>query len=191
MASLDTYPTLRFARSLCFIALPILVASCGGGGKFLQASFNDESSLVFGYIDMADAPSDLRWIQMKRIRPETKTPYYPLRVQKGLIYRSYVPNGLYKFDKFGGYSFRLGGIEMTYAFPQGKQEIDPVIKDPGIYYLGTYKYQKLDAPAFEIRYRLVRVAQPTEEKLLRQLLDKAVHPSWKEKIEQRLKEMQK
>ena len=186
------FPPRSASLLLLTATLSILVSSCAGGDKFLHAPFADESSLVFGYIDMTDAPSDIRWIQMKKIRSESKTPYYSMRVEKGMIYRAYVPDGLYKFDKFGGYSFRLGGIEMTYAFPsQGKQEIDPVIKGPGIYYVGAYKYQKLDAPALEIRYRLVRVNQPTEEELLRRLLDKAVHPSWKERIEQRLKEIRK
>jgi hypothetical protein len=174
--------------------LALLTTSCGGRGgyKNFQESFTEESSLVFGYIDMADAPSDIRWVDMKRIRPETQTPYYPMRVEKGMFYRTYVPEGLYKFDTFGGYSFRLGGNNLTYAFArQGKQEIDPVIKEPGIYFVGSYKYQRLDASPYSKRYRLVRVNQPTEAELLRRLLEKAGHPSWKEKIEQRLKEIKK
>lgn len=185
--------TFRFSsRALLFIVIALVIlivtSSCGGGFKSFHAPFEEESSLVFGYIDMEEAYSDFRWINMKRIKPRTDKPFYGFFVQNGLFYRTYVPEGLYKFDEFGGHSYRLGN--MTYAFPQqGKHEMDPVIKVPGIYYLGSYKYKKLKAPLLEVKYSLVRTDSPGEKELLERLLALAVHPSWKEKIERRLKEV--
>ena len=179
-------PTVRAGAGMA--ALLVGLASCSSVQPF-QEPFSDESSLVFGYLDMGGAPSDLRWINMKRIRPLGDRNYYGFNVELGMIYRTHVPEGLYKFHEFGGYSFRLGGIDTTYAFPtQGKHDMDPVIKAPGIYYLGSYKYVKQEAPALEIRYTLVKVKEPTEGELLRRLLSRPMHPTWKQKIEQRLKE---
>ncbi|MEN8171034.1 MAG: hypothetical protein ABFS08_12500 [Pseudomonadota bacterium] len=165
------------------------LTSCGGFKAF-QKPFEEEGSLVFGYIDTKDAPSDFRWITMKQINPDTPTGKYGFFVEKDLFYRTYVPNGLFKFHEFGGYSYRMGGIDLTYAFPlQGKQEIDPVIKKQGIHYVGSYKYVKEKAPLLELRYSLKRINKPSEIELLRRILQKKTHPSWKNRIEQRIKEI--
>jgi hypothetical protein len=167
------------------------LASCSTSQPFREP-FPAEASLVFGYIDMRDAPSDLRWINMKRIRPLADRAYYGFNIERGFFYRTAVPEGLYKFHEFGGHSFRLGGIDTTFAFPtQGKHEMDPVIKAPGIYYVGSYKYVKQEAPMLELRYKLVRVNEPGEGELLRRLLSRPMHPTWKQRIEQRLKETAK
>lgn len=177
---------------LMLAALSVFAVACGGNGGYrpFQQSYEEETSLVFGYLDLSGAPTDLRWVTMKKVRPETSTPYYPMFVEKGLFFRTHVPEGLYKFVQFGGHSFRMGN--MTYSFAQqGKQAMDPVVNKPGLYYVGSYKYEQVDPWPMTQRFRIARTARPTEAELLQQLLDKAEHPAWKDKIQQRLKEIGK
>ncbi|MDT8317060.1 MAG: hypothetical protein RQ824_03580 [bacterium] len=151
-----------------------------------------KKNLLFSAISIyiKEAPSDFRFITAKRIKPKSETPYFGFFIKDGLFYRTYLPDGLYRFTEFGGFSWRLGGVDVTYQFPtQGKQPWDPLIKVPGIYFIGSYKYVKKDKSLLDISYDLVRIKNPSEKELLQRLLKLAVHPSWKDKIEKRIKEI--
>ncbi len=183
---------LRYVGAITvLVILAGVLAGCSGFRPF-QKPFHEEHSLVFGYMDMSDAPSSFRWITMKNINPGANTGEYGFFVEDGMFYRTYVPSGRFKFHKFGGYSFSMGGRELTYAFPrQGKQEIDPVIRKRGVHYVGSYKYVKEKAPFLELRFSLKRIKKPDERELLTRLLRKKLHPSWKQIIEKRLREIKK
>jgi hypothetical protein len=64
------------------------------------------------------------------------------------------------------------------------------ISKPGIYFLGSYKYQQVKTGFFEgSKFDIERVDSPTEAELLQRILDedKEIKGSaWEEKIRQRL-----
>lgn len=175
---------------LLLVAILLLSTVACSTWKPFRGSFEEEKSLIFGYIDMSDAPSNFKWLNAKRIKPTSDTPYYGFFVDHGLFYRTYIPEGVYKLQDFGGFSWRYGGTEVAYNFPtQGKNVWDPLIKVPGIYYLGSYKYKKAKSSFMNAKYDLVQIKSPGEKELLQRLLKLAVHPTWKNKIEKRIKEI--
>lgn len=147
-------------------------------------------SIVFGYLDMDDAPTKLKWISMKRVRPRTPKPYYNFWVKKGFFYRASVPLGSYHFDSFGGYS-GMRNTDFSFEFPkQGRGEIDPVIKKQGVYFVGSYKYKKIKTGIFKPKqFDIEKINSPNEKELLTQLLEYAKHPEWVRLIQNRLKEL--
>lgn len=167
-----------------------LAAGCGGGVKAFVKSVDEEESLVFGYLDMSDAPSRFDWIVMKRMQPPGDKPYYNFAIDGGLFFRTHTPPGTYKFDNFGGYSF-LRQATITYGFPQqGRGEMDRVIPKTGIYFVGAYKYRKVKTGLLgPDKFQIVPVASPTEIELLTELLGKARHPTWQAAIRNRIKEV--
>ena len=147
-------------------------------------------SIIFGYIDMDKAPTKLKRVSMKRVRPRTPKPYYGFWIKKGLFYRASVPVGSYKFESFGGFS-GLRNADYTFRFPsQGKGEMDPVVNKQGVYFVGSYKYKKIKTGIFKPnKFDLIKIDGPTEKELLVRLLKYAKHPEWKRLINNRLKEL--
>lgn len=188
----------RAIRAASFVAILFLAALGTGcsiqlGGSDVKAftkSVQEEESLVFGHLDMTDAPSRFDWIVVKRLKPLTDKPYYNFAIDGGLFFRTHTPPGTYKFDNFGGYSF-MRQANITYGFPQqGKGEMDRVIPKTGIYFVGAYKYVKIKTGVFERdKFQIVRSDTPTEKELLRKLLDKAEHSSWKAALNKRIAEI--
>ncbi len=147
-------------------------------------------SIVFGYIDMDDAPTKLKWVSMKRVKPRTAKPFYNFWVDDGFFYRASVPLGSYKFDSFGGFS-GLKNTNYTFEFPnQGKGEMDPVINKQGVYFVGSYRYEKIKTGMFKPKqFDLTKANGPSERELLLRLREFAKHPQWAQLIDKRLKEL--
>ncbi len=147
-------------------------------------------SIIFGYIDMDKAPTKLKRVSMKQVRPRTPKPYYNFWTNKGLFYRASVPLGSYKFESFGGFS-GLRNTDYTFHFPsQGKGEMDPVVNKQGVYFVGSYKYKKIKTGIFKPnKFDLIKLDGPSEKELLVRLLKYAKHPEWKRLINNRLKEL--
>src|SRR5256885_2258402 len=69
-----------------------LLAGCASSGP--ERDINDPgNSLVFGYIDMEDAPTSVDYASLVQVAPPSKTPYWGLAVRKGLFYSAYLPPG--------------------------------------------------------------------------------------------------
>src|SRR5262245_49828413 len=103
-------------RQTTWLALVVLfLAGCASGGP--ERDINDPSnSLVFGYVDMGDAPTGISYASLMQVAPPTKAPYWSLSVRKGLFYNAYLPPGSYQLSKFGGSGFWAG--EHAYNFPR-------------------------------------------------------------------------
>lgn len=184
-------PYLPFRVTPVLVVVAALMLSACGGTRPFKKSIQQEESLVFGYIDMDEAPCSLDWVDMKRLQPKTDKPYYGFAVKDGMFYRTYTPPGVYKFDAFGGSSF-IRNANYTFKFPQGKGEMDREIKKTGIYYVGSYKYVKVKTGFFQPgKFDYERVQRPTEKELLERLLLIADHPEWRGAIRQRIKELSK
>lgn len=176
----------RLWAALGLGALAVL-AGCAGGGH--GRDINDpQNSMVFGYVDMADAPTGVQGASIMQVAPPTDKPYWGTDVRNGLFYTYYLPPGSYKLASLSGSSFWKG--DYRYSFPrQGADTAVRVVK-PGIYFLGSYKYQDVKTGFFEQgKFNIERVKTPTEAELLRRILeeDKEIKGSvWEERIRQRL-----
>lgn len=174
-----------------FLLVAFALTGCSVTPK-LEKPDGENVSLVFGHIDMDDAPSELGSVVMKRMRPVTKTPYYHFWVVDGTFFRGDVPEGSYKFTSFGGHS-GWKNTSYNYNFPdQGKGELDRRISKPGLHYVGAYKYSEIDTGIFQAdKFNLVAVKKPTELELLERILPYADDAYWKNMIEKRIRELKK
>jgi hypothetical protein len=167
-----------------------LLAGCASSGP--ERDINDPTnSLVFGYIDMDDAPTGVTSASIVQVAPPSDTPYWGLGVNKGLFYNSYLPPGSYQLSKFSGSGFFAGQHE--YSFPrQGNQTALRIVK-PGIYFLGSFKYKKVKTGIFEQdKFAIEKIDKPTEADLLKRILDGSSEiqsSAWSGKIRARLAQL--
>src|SRR5262245_34022440 len=178
--------------ALTFVLALGALAGCAGGGP--GRDINDPAnSPVFGYVDMADAPTKVSGAQIMQVAPPTDKPYWGMNVRDGIFYTSYLPPGSYRLATLHGSSFLRG--EHQYSFPrQGGGDTTVRIDKPGIYFLGSYKYQPVKTGFFEQgKFDIQRVASPTEADLLQRILqdDRIKGSVWEEKIKQRLARLKK
>lgn len=179
----------RFWLIPALIALGVL-AGCAGGGH--GRSINDPAnSLVFGYVDMGDAPTRISGASIMQVAPPTDKPYWGTDVRNGLFYTYYLPPGSYQLASISGSSFWRG--DHRYNFPRQGSETAVRISKPGIYFLGSYRYKGVKSGFFEGgKFDVERVNSPTEAQLLRRILeeDKEIKGSaWEARIRQRLSQL--
>ena len=167
-----------------------LLAGCASSGP--QRDINDPTnSLVFGYIDMSDAPTGVSSAWIIQVTPPSDTPYWGLGVNKGLFYNSYLPPGSYQLSKLGGSGFFAGQHE--YSFPRQGNHTALRITKPGIYFLGSYKYKKVKTGIFsQEQFRIEKMKKPSEAELLKRILeedDNIKDSAWAAKIHARLTQL--
>ncbi|MCI0529282.1 MAG: hypothetical protein L0Y56_17735 [Nitrospira sp.] len=182
------------------LAFSLLLSSCwncfwllgiGGcrGSKMVSEATSPKTSLVFGYLDMDEAPSKLDWVDMKQVHPKIDKPYYHMRLDKGLFYFENVPPGSYQLSGFGSNGGFWSNTMYKYNIPrQSSEEARLIIKNPGIYYMGTFKFKKVKTGFFEKeKFDLEAVNSPGEKELLQQLLPYSKGTQWENRIQKRLK----
>ncbi len=133
---------------------------------------NPDNSLVFGYIDMSDAPTKVQGAWLQQLSPPTDAPFWSMGIEKGLFYNTFIQPGTYQLSKFAGSSFISGSHE--YHFPrQGRNETGVIIEEPGIYFLGAYKYVPVQKGGMfkRAKFAIERIDEPTEAELLKRILD--------------------
>jgi len=135
---------------------------------------NDKTlSVIFGYFDMDDAPSwgGIDWVSVKQYKP--KQSYYSCGLEEGIFWHIGVTNGSLQVESFGRntrwysnafYSYNFGG--------QGRNETSRIIKKPGVYFLGSYKYKPIDSGSFFApdQFDMVKTKFPSEKQVLARLL---------------------
>ena len=189
--------TSRVRRLLLAFCAAILASVTGCATLDLREPEKDNVSLVFGYLDMSEAPGDLQWIDLKQLRPVTDKPYYHCAVEDGMFWNQYIPSGSFKVSDFGGMSgldlgiLYLFGSEVEYSFGnQGRGKMDPVIERPGLYYVGSYRVKITKRGFFtNSEYDIEPLESPSEKELLERLLVHAKDTSWRERILARLEEL--
>jgi hypothetical protein len=169
-----------------------LMAGCSSSGP--ERDINDPAnSLVFGYIDMDDAPTGVSSAWLVQVAPPSETPYWGLGVSKGLFYNVYLPPGSYQLSKFGGSGFFAG--EHEYNFPRQGNQTALRITKPGIYFLGSFKYKNAKTGFFEQgKFSIEKTSKPTEAELLKRILDEdseVKKSSWGGKIRAYLGKLKK
>jgi len=174
------------------LALLALALSAGCASRGHERDINDPTnSLVFGYVDMDDAPTKISYASLQQVAPPTDAPYWGLAVRKGLFYSAYVPTGSYQLSSFGGSGFFAG--EHRYNFPRQGNQTALRIDKPGIYFLGSFKYKTEKSGMFEQgKFSMQKVAKPTEAELLKRILDEGSgikDSAWRDRIQSRLKQI--
>lgn len=197
------------SRALAVLFLLVLAVSQvpGNDGGPISVD-NPNNSLVFGYIDMSDAPTKVKGAWLQQVSPPTDTPFWSMGVEKGLFYNVFIRPGTYQLSSFAGSGFGSGVHE--YHFPrQGRNETAVKIAKPSIYFLGSYKYVHVRKGGMfkRAKFSIERVSKPTEAELLRRILEEEMKvqkskdykgprririkdTSWGRKIRERLEELE-
>lgn len=163
---------MRTTRRTVILAMCLLlVAACASKGDPVDPK-DETVSLVFGYFDMKDAPSDLRWVSIKKYGD--KPLYYEAGAKEGLFWHVGITPGSYQVETFGG----QGGIPMLTSRPyrynfgtRGRNATAIRVKGPGLYFMGAYRYVEhkgglMDADRFEMK----SVKSPPEKEVLQRLI---------------------
>jgi hypothetical protein len=184
---------MRNRAGIVLLAAVLLLAGCRGGGH--GRDINDPSnSLVFGFVDMSDAPTKVTGAQIMQVAPPTDKPYWGTDVKDGLFYTYYLPPGSYRLASLYGSSFLRGEHQYNLG-RQGGGDTTARIEKPGIYFLGAYKYKSVKTGMFEqSKFGIERVSTPSEAELLQRLLDtdaEVKNSVWADKIRQRIARLKK
>lgn len=134
----------RLSSALLLVSL--LLAGCAHN----MADRGADASIVYGYMDMSDAPTGMTYLTLQQVKPRTKEPYWQTGVQKvdgGYVFYHYgLPPGTYQITEFGGQNCLLifCGTPYAYSFPlQGHNASALVIGKPGVYFVGSFKYKRI------------------------------------------------
>lgn len=179
----------RLAPFLGLLAL--LVAGCASD----PVDPKDQSlSLVYGYIDMADAPSSLGWVNIKLY--DGKNTGYLVSGHKGLFFHIGVEPGPYQVERFGRDAGFFSNTDYTYNFgTRGRNESAIKVDKPGVYFMGAYKFIDVPTGWFQQdKFRMERTKTPTERELLTKVLailqdDYPEYPRQIAMVKQRLAEL--
>ena len=127
-------------------------------------------ALIFGYIDMDEAPDDLQRLSVERIWPE---PYenYECGIEDGLFWHIGVNPGVYQIDTFRAEPGFFSRSIRRFPFDTGERNLSKRrATKPGVYFLGAYKFKAIKSDT-EGEYKIVRLHSPNEKTLLKRLLD--------------------
>ena len=176
------------------LCLAVLLTGCGGLGPKLPEMDNEKTALIYGYIDMKDAPSYLNWIQYKQYKPAIDKPYYYLRITGKLgtgyvFYREVPTKGSYQLTSFGGdkNSFFRAADVYRYNFPAGKNSTAVKTKGSGLYFMGAYKYVEVKTGFFEQGKFDIVPAKVSRKEILERILEQAGKTKWAPMIEREIK----
>ena len=141
-------------RSVLVLSV-VLLAGCASTTQITDFS---DRSLGYGWLNIKDVDANrLHDVSIYQFRPLTPEPYYSTAVKEfknGYLYYSMaLPNGSHKTESASGQrclGFVCSNTIYTYSF--GKQGSDVgavIIKNPGVYYLGSYKLKEAKTGFFE------------------------------------------
>ena len=165
------------------LGLAALLAGCAvGGGGETRGIDDPGTSLVFGYIDMAEAPTTISGASIMQVWPPSEKPEWGANARRGLFH-TYIPQGSYQLASVSGSS--LSKVSYSYDI-QNWDELR--VHEQGIYFLGSYRYLRTESGGFELE----RMDTPSEAQLLERILqeDGAVKGSaWEARIRHRLSQL--
>ncbi|MDH5766818.1 MAG: hypothetical protein OEZ38_12475 [Gammaproteobacteria bacterium] len=161
-----------------FIILPsiLLSSGCALFGTEESVDANDKTlSVIFGHFNMEEAPSwgGIDWVSVKQYKP--KVGYYQAGVDEGLFWHIGVTNGSIQVEQFGRNTRFYSNATYTYNFgSKGRNETSRIIKKPGVYYLGSYKYVPVESGSFfqPDNFDMKKTKSPSEKELLTLVLKK-------------------
>ncbi len=187
-------------RIAVLIAIAAVLSGCGGTTMLKDDSTPASNTLVFGYIDMTDAPVSLDRVSIRQMAPKTSEPFLEQDVDDGMFFNSFLKNGSFYIYEFGGASwgfFNAGGIfgkeRLSFDFETEHHNFGRFkIEKPGLQFVGSYKYKKIKTGLFAPdKYEVEPVNSPTERELLERLAKVTTSKAWEAKISKRIQELTK
>lgn len=173
----------RLTGVIVVMALFIL----SGCGAHMHNPEEKTASLVYGYIDMDEAPSDADWVTIRQYKPKPKDdkPYISAKGVDGMFWYDQLVPGSYQLVEFGGSSF-WKNASYNYSMQDfSKNDTALVIAKPGLYFMGSYKFRKAGTfwkPKFDIE----RTETPTEKEILQRMLPYSTDTQWEDLIKKRI-----
>ena len=165
--------------------------------KYLDDQEENNSILIYGYINDKEAPFTMEWGDIKQVRPIIDEPYKDLRSNnEGLFYLENLPTGLYKIENVGGPEKGLSNSYYKWDMPESNEDaafkrMEIRAKKPGLYFVGSYKIKKVkDGGLFGVnKYETIATKEVSEKKALQKLLTYADGTKWKKIIRKKLKQL--
>lgn len=163
---------MKTYASLGIILIVLLLTGCAPSLQIKEMS-DDGNSLVFGYINVMC----MSWVQLQAAPGQQGPQFITInRVIDGLFYLENVPPGSYQILRFGCGGTPLGkdniahgpGGATVFQLPQiGKNESAVRITKSGVYYMGSFKYEKVKTGFFEDdKFRITKSESPSERQIL-------------------------
>jgi len=157
-----------------------------------------DSILVVGYVDDSEAPFTMEWGEIKQVRPAIDEPYQELRSNgEGLFYLENLPVGSYQLVELGGPDKGFMSQDTwTWGFAgsaneEGFERVELKAKQPGIYYLGSYKIDLVkEGGLFSTdKYETIALEEPSEKTVLMKLLPVTSGTKWHDIVKQRIRQL--
>ena len=138
-----------------------------------------DRSLVFAYFDFSENKMTVNWAKIKQVSPVVAAPFssmgymrkaYKRQPYGVLVWHDNLSNGSYQIVTVGGYqNLWLREANVTLALGEmEKTELALRIEQPGIYFLGAYKYKPLMTtwamalPGLPFKFATERTDSPSE-----------------------------
>ncbi len=159
----------RLAAPLGAISALFLLAACASS---TPVDPNDTTrSVVYGYIDMEDAPSSLGWVTIREYSGDERG--FSAAVDDGVFYHLGIPPGPFQVDSFGRSATWWSNTNYSYEFgSDGRNQTAVRIKRPGLYFVGAYRYVSVNTGWFEQgKFEMQRTKRPSEHEILTKVLE--------------------
>lgn len=187
------------ARIIMGGLLACALSSCAlvfkdNGGK--EISSFEGRSIVYGWIDMNEAGSNIDTALLERLQPaaapEKLFTLGVARYKSGyILYHIGVPEGVYKLSSFSGhdclFAFVLCDNGTVYDLPKQGSSGGVVVKKPGVYYMGALKYKDVRTGFWKAaKFSLEETKEaPTQREMLQVIHDRlaAKQPGQMKRIE--------
>lgn len=177
-------------RRVLILLVLLAVAFLPGCAAHMHNPDESNASLVYGVIDMDEAPSGLDYASLRQYKPkpvDDKAYWNATGVDGAFWYDQLVP-GSYQLVSFGGSSW-WKKTRYNYNMPNfEKNGTALVFKKPGLYFLGAYKYRDTGS-FFNPKFDIEKVNSPTEKELLVRLLPYSTGTQWEALIKKRIGEL--
>lgn len=126
-------------------------------------------SLIYGYLDMEEAPTNADWVFILHYDGEGEG--YEVPVEDGIFYHVGVVPGPYQVDTFGGDHFWNGSYIYDFG-SDGRNETAIKIDEPGVYFMGAHKYVEVPTGWLEQdKFTMEPATDPSEREILTKLLE--------------------
>lgn len=174
-------------RQLMFGLVLLLSYGCAGSSKALK-EVDGASALVFGYIDMDEAPAtELTAFSLRQVLPKTDKPFWHMRTHEGVFYIENLPQGSYQMNQFGGPGGMFSSASF-YWFNFPRQSDGFRISKPGLYYLGSFKYKKAGS-MFNPKFDIEPLKSPGEREAIEKILQFSKSTKWEAQLQGRLNQL--
>ena len=159
----------RLAAPLGAICALFLLAACASS---TPVDPNDTTrSVVYGYIDMEDAPSSLGWVRIMDYDSDDESGYNAA-ADDGIFYHVGIAPGPHQVDSFGRSTTWWSNTNYSYQFgADGRNQTALRIKRPGVYFMGAYRYVSVSSGWFEPgKFEMKKIKRPGEREILTKVL---------------------